>query len=74
MYFSKEWTEGITLPDGSIATSGRQLDNYMREHNVSLKQDYSDHYLKNVRRRNEKAQKDEFFSDFIHNYKRSIWK
>lgn len=73
MYFTKEWTDSLPLPDGTVVSSNSRLDKYLRENNLSLSQDYSDAYIQNRRRRNEKAQRNELFSDFIHNYKRSIW-
>lgn len=74
MYFSKEWTDSILLPDGSVASSVNRLDKYLRDNDLSLSSDYSEAYLKQRRRHNEKAQRAELFADFIHNYKRSIWK
>lgn len=73
VYFSREWTDSLLLPDGSIASSVAGLEKYMKVNNCALREDYSDEYLKARRRRNEKAQRDELFSEFIHNYKRSIW-
>ena len=73
MYFNKAWADGIILPNGCVAHSTKQLDNYLRDNDLSLSSDYSAAYLKNRRQRNEKAQRAELFSDFIHNYKRSIW-
>lgn len=74
MYFTKEWTDSLKLPDGSVVSSNHQLDKYLRDNDLSLTSDYSEAYLKARRRNNEKAQRKELFSDFIHNYKRSIWK
>ncbi len=73
MYFSKEWTDSLRLPDGRIVSSNYQLDKYLRDNDLSLSQDYSEAYLRSRRQHNEKVQKAELFSDFIHNYKRSIW-
>ena len=73
MYFSKEWTDSLQLPDGRIVSSNYQLDKYLRDNDLSLSQDYSEAYLKSRRQHNEKVQRAEMFSDFIHNYKRSIW-
>ncbi len=74
MYFSKEWTDSLLLPDGSVVSSNAGLNRYLRDNDLSLSQDYSAAYLASRRRHNEKAQRAELFSDFIHNYKRSIWK
>ena len=72
-YFSKEWTDSLVLPDGSVVSSVYGLEKYMKANDCSLKEDYSDEYLQTRRRRNEKAQREQLFSEFIHNYKRSIW-
>ncbi|MBE6447911.1 MAG: hypothetical protein E7018_01250 [Alphaproteobacteria bacterium] len=73
MYFTKEWTSHLQMPDGTLISSARQLDKYLQAHDMSLSTDYSDTFLQERRRRNEKAQRSSLFSDFIHNYKRSIW-
>lgn len=73
MYFSKEWTDSLVLPDGRLVSSNQQLDKYLRDNDLSLSQDYSEAYLKSRRQYNEKVQKTKLFSDFIRNYKRSIW-
>lgn len=73
VYFSREWTDSLLLPDGSIVSSVTGLEKYMKANGCALREDYSDEYLKTRRRRNEKAQRDELFSEFIHNYKRSVW-
>lgn len=74
MYFTKEWTDSLRLPDGSVVSSNAGLDKYLRDNDLSLSQDYSEAWLRQRRRHNEKVQRNELFSDFIHNYKRSIWK
>ena len=74
MYFNKNWTDSLVLPDGSVVSSNTELERYMREHDVSLSRDYSDDWLKNRRRHNEKVQRAQLFSDPIQQYKRSIWK
>ena len=73
MYFTKQWTDSLQLPDGSVVSSATGLDKYLKDNDLSLSQDYSEAWLKQRRRRNEKAQREELLSDFIHNYKRSIW-
>ena len=74
MYFTKEWTDSLRLPDGSVVSSNAGLDKYLRDNDLSLSQDYSEAWLRQRRRHNEKVQRKELFSDFIRNYKRSIWK
>lgn len=67
------WTEEIELPDGTIATSKADVDRYLRASGEALAGDYSGDYQKNVRLRNEKAQRAQAFSDFVLTYKRMIW-
>ena len=74
MYFNKNWTDSLRLPDGSVVSSSTELEQYLRDHDLSLKQDYSAGWLQGRRRHNEKAQRTQLFADFIQHYKRSIWK
>lgn len=74
MYFNKNWTDSLRLPDGSVVSSSAELERYLRDHDLSLKQDYSADWLQGRRRHNEKVQRTQLFSDFIQHYKRSIWK
>ncbi len=67
--FSKE----VLLPNGRLACSSADIDKYLRESGLSLAGDYSDAYLKNVRRKKEELQKKEAFDDFINEYKKRIW-
>lgn len=67
------WTEEIELPDGTVATSKADVEKYLRANNAALASDYSGEYQKNIRLRNEKAQRKQAFSDFVLTYKRMIW-
>ena len=72
--FSREWLDDVVLPDGSTASSAADIERWMKLHNLALASDYSDDFRRNVRYQQEKAQRSECFADFIHNYKRMIWK
>lgn len=65
--------EAFSLPDGSVAETPAEVERFMKANNLALAQDYSDEYRKNVRLRNEKAQRDDLWAEFLHNYKRKIW-
>lgn len=65
--------EEFRLPDGTIAASTADVDRFLKANKLALAQDYSDEYRKNIRRRNDRAQKDQFWAEFIRNYKRMIW-
>lgn len=72
-YFSKQFTEELLLPDGSVASSVADVDKYLRSSGLALAGDYSAEYRKNVRYQQEKQRKDEIKEDFLRNYKRIIW-
>jgi hypothetical protein len=61
------------LPDGTIATCAKDVDDYCQRNNVSVAGDYSGDYLKNRRYFLEKAQSDDMRADFVRNYKKEIW-
>lgn len=65
--------EEFVLPDGCVAETSADVERFLKANGLALAQDYSDEYRKNVRLRNEKAQKDEFWAEFMRNYKRKIW-
>ena len=62
------------LPDGRWAESPSDVDRYIKETGNALADDYSGEFLKNRRFFIEKAQSDELMADFIHNYKKEIWR
>lgn len=72
-YFTKQFTEELLLPDGSVASSVADVDKYLRSSGLALAGDYSAEYRKNVRYQQEKQRKDEIKEDFLRNYKRIIW-
>lgn len=72
-YFSKQFTEDLVLPDGSVASSVADVDQYLRSSGLALAGDYSAEYRKNVRYQQEKQRKEEIKEDFLREYKRIIW-
>ena len=44
--FSKQFTEDILLPDGSVASSVADVDKYLRQRGVARASDYSPEYIK----------------------------
>ena len=72
-YFSKQFTEDLVLPDGSVASSVADVDKYLRSSGSALASDYSVEYLNNIRYQQEKQRKDEIKNDFLREYKRKIW-
>jgi hypothetical protein len=72
-YFSKQWTEALELPDGSVAECAQDVDRYLKENNLSPAGDFSDAYRREVKFAREQAIRKDFFAEFINNYKRRIW-
>ena len=72
-YFNKQWTEAITLPDGTVAECVQDVDRYLRTNGLAASSDYSDAFRKNVKFNREKATSKLLFAEFINNYKRRIW-
>lgn len=70
---NRQWMDEIVLPDGSVASSSADVEKYLRANQLAFAGDYSDEYLRNIRLRNEKAQRDDLWADFLKNYKRMIW-
>lgn len=71
--FSKQFTEEIVLPDGSVASSVADVDKYLRSSGLALASDYSPEYIKNIRFQQEQDRRKAIFADFLYNYKRIIW-
>ena len=61
------------LPDGTWATSAKDVDEYCKRNDVSMAGDYSGDYMKNRRYFLEKVQRDNLKADFVRNYKKEIW-
>lgn len=62
------------LPDGTWAESSADIDRYLKESGDAWAGDYSGEFMKTRRFLIEKAQSDSLRADFIHNYKKEIWK
>ncbi len=72
-YFSKQWTEALELPDGSVADCVQDVDRYLKANNLSPAGDFSDAYRREAKFSREQAVRKEFFAEFINNYRRRIW-
>lgn len=72
-YFSKQWTEEIILPDGTIAGCMQDVERYLRQNGLAASGDYSEAFRRNIKHNREKAFRKELFAEFINNYKRRIW-
>lgn len=65
--------ETFLLPDGKIAECSADVDKFLKENDLALAQDYSEDYREKIRLKKDKAQRDDLWADFLHNYKRMIW-
>lgn len=72
-YFSKQFTEDLLLPDGSVASSVADVDKYLRSSGLAMASDYSPEYQKNIRYQQELERKREIKENFLREYKRIIW-
>ncbi len=72
-YFSKQWTEEIILPDGTVAGCMQDVERYLRPNGLVASGDYSEAFRRNIKYNREKAFRKELFAEFINNYKRRIW-
>lgn len=66
--------EEFCLPNGKVATSAKDVDEYLKRTGTASASDFSGEYLKNRRYFLQKAQDADLRSDFIFNYKKEIWK
>ena len=65
--------EEFCLPDGSVATSSKEIDEYVKRTGTAVASDFSAEYVQNRRYFIEKAQEAELLSEFVFNYKKEIW-
>lgn len=72
--FSKQFTEEVILPDGSVASSVADVDKYLKANGVARAGDFSPEYIKNIRYKQKQDRRKEIWADFLYNYKRIIWK
>ena len=57
--------DSFVLPDGKVAESAKDVDEYLKRSGMALSGDYSPEYLKRKREEREKAQSDEIRADFV---------
>lgn len=72
-YFSKTFSEEHILPDGTVATTSRDIDRYLKANNLASKSDYSEQYMNKIRLDNDKTQRKEIFAEIVQQYKKRIW-
>ncbi len=65
--------EEVLLPDGCVACSKQEVDDFLKKNNLALAGDFGDAYFKNIHDRNKKAAYNDAFNDFILTYKKRIW-
>ena len=65
--------DSFVLPDGKVAESAKDVDEYLKRSGTALSGDYSPEYLKRKREEREKAQSDEIRADFVQLYIKAIW-
>ncbi|MBR2136669.1 MAG: hypothetical protein IJ852_01760 [Alphaproteobacteria bacterium] len=73
-YISKQFTEEVVLPDGSVASSVADVDRFLKKSGLARSSDYSTEYVKNIRLNHERNRRNQLLADFLYNYKRMIWK
>lgn len=71
-YISKQLDE-FQLPDGTIASSVRDIDAYLKRTGLTMASDYSKSTLKAVKDARNTAVRQDLFASFINTYKRKIW-
>ena len=71
--FSKQFSEEVVLPDGTVASSVADVDRYLKATGLTMASDYSTEYIKNIQNQQEKNRRNSMFADFLYNYKRIIW-
>ena len=72
-YFTKNFSAEIPLPDGTVASSAKDIDRYLKSNHLALQSDYSAAYMENVRRNKEIAHWQEIHDEFVQQYKKGIW-
>ena len=71
-YISKQLDE-FQLPDGTIASSVRDIDAYLKRTGLTMASDYSKSTLKAIKDARNTAVRQDLFASFINTYKRKIW-
>ncbi len=71
-YISKKIDE-LQLPDGTVASSIREIDSYLRRNGLTMASDYSPDTIRRNREAHNNRLRTEMFATFIQHYKRKIW-
>ncbi len=72
-YFTKEFSAEVILPDGTVATSAKDIDRYLKANQLAMQSDYSAEYLQNIRLKNQRELQKDIFADIVQQYKKRIW-
>lgn len=72
-YFSKNFSAEVLLPDGSVATSVAEVERFLKANDLAAASDYSQDYIRNIRRLNEKHRREAILAEIIQQYKKRIW-
>ena len=72
-YFTKRFSADLVLPDGTVASSAKDIDRYLKANNLAAQSDYSVDYVKNIRLNKELARRKEIFAEIVQQYKKRIW-
>ncbi len=63
----------MILPDGTVATSTKDIDRYLKANQLAMQSDYSAEYLQNIRFNNQRELQKDIFADIVQQYKKRIW-
>lgn len=72
-YVSKNFSEEVVLPDGSVATSVADIERFLKANNLAAASDYSQSYFRDIRQLQEKKRCEEIFTALLQQYKKRIW-
>lgn len=72
-YFTKNFSTEIILPDGTVATSPKDIDRYLKASGLALQSDYSVEYMQKIRRNKERDRRRQIRAELIKQYKKGIW-
>ena len=65
--------DSFVLPDGKVAESAKDVDEYLKRSGMALSGDQSPENVKRKREEREKDQSDEIRADFVQLYRKAIW-
>ena len=72
-YFTKNFSTEVVLPDGTVASSPKDIDRYLKASGLALKSDYSAEYMQKIRWNKEVDQRRKIRAELIKQYKKGIW-